>query len=141
MQSHQKPTLEEVLRQFEAWRLHKRHSREKIPEVLWQKASSLISHYPVSVIAKTLSLNHSVFKRRLQKKEVVAMERKSADEFVEANLDFPSLFSLSACQQVEFERSDGSRMRLVSSDHQGFDIYSLMTTFLEGHNASGHSAK
>ena len=60
-----RPTLEEVRDQFENWR-KTRQRRTVIPEPLWQAAVSLSEDYPTLQISKTLRVNHTSLKNRVQ---------------------------------------------------------------------------
>ena len=60
-----KPTIEEIQKQFIAWR-NNRRCREPVPEALWEAAVSLAEDYSVGQISKILRLNHRELKRRVQ---------------------------------------------------------------------------
>lgn len=60
MRSTEESGIEEVRRQFEAWRAAPRARR--IPDSLWTAASSLVGRYSSSRICRELRLNPSRFK-------------------------------------------------------------------------------
>ncbi len=141
MSSSQKHTLESVQQQFQDWRLHKTHPREKVPESLWKQAEALIGSYSRTRIAKTLGLNQEIFKRRLSQRTILNAAPSSELDFVEIDLKSVSSFRFSSCQQVELERADGTQMRLYASADHPFDARCLIQTFLEENHATSNRTK
>jgi hypothetical protein len=60
-----KPTIEEIQKQFIAWR-NNRRCREPVPDELWELAVSLAEDYSIGQICKVLGLNHRQLKRKVQ---------------------------------------------------------------------------
>jgi len=60
-----KPTIEEIQKQFIAWR-NNRRCREPVPDALWELAVSLAEDYSIGQICKVLGLNHRQLKRKVQ---------------------------------------------------------------------------
>ena len=132
MSSQKELILEEVVIEFREWRSGKKYKQEKIPENLWLKARDLaLSHSPTRV-AKKLGLNLKDLKKRLKLMGPPEPTVKSPQEFIETQLPFSSIYPVSVCQEVEFERTDGSRMKLYASKDQSFDLHTLMSVFLGG---------
>jgi len=60
------PSLDDVHHLFETWRTTRQY-KCPIPDQLWQAAVSLAPSYPLSTISKTLSLNYSELKKRVER--------------------------------------------------------------------------
>ncbi len=138
MSSQKELILEEVAIEFQEWRSQKKYKQEKIPEHLWFKARDLTLSYPPTRVAKKLGLNLKDLKKRLKLIGPPESTVKSPQEFIEPQLPFSSIYPVAVCQEVEFERTDGSRMKLYASKDQSFDLHALMSVFLEGSHASSH---
>lgn len=126
------PTLESVQEQFAQWRAHKSYARERIPERLWELALSLLEEHSQSTILKTLGLDRGDFRRRWQDRS------GNPPPFVEvAELRSPpwQVGDL-ACLEIEVRRSDGYRLRLVSSERQPLNGQEILREFLGGKDAS-----
>ncbi len=77
-------TIEEVCAHFENWRTRRRR-KTAIPERLWAEAIALCRHYPISTVARSLRLNHSDLKNRVER--AAGMFADPADpDFVELSL-------------------------------------------------------
>jgi len=97
------PSLEEVKERFAKWRQN-RKGKEPIPDELWQAAVGLTSEYSVSKIAKTLSLTHSYFKKRM----IEVQNNEPA--FVEFHLSPPA--TASTHWVLEMDKPDGAKIRI-----------------------------
>lgn len=58
-------TLTEVQKNFNAWRATRRHSKEKIPDELWQQVATIYSFYPSSIICRRLSMSGQQLKKAM----------------------------------------------------------------------------
>ena len=138
MSSSKELILEEVAIEFREWRSGKKYKQERIPKNLWLKASDLtLSHSPTRV-AQKLGLNLKDLKQRMKPIDPPESIVKSPQEFIETQLLFSSIYPVAVYQSVEFERVDGSRMKLYASQDQSFDLHALMSLFLEGNHAASH---
>lgn len=59
-------TLTEIQKNFTVWRENRRHSKEKIPNELWQQVASVYSSYPPSIICRRLGLSSQALKIAMQ---------------------------------------------------------------------------
>ena len=59
-------TLSEIQNNFATWREKRIHSKEKIPDELWQQVASIYSSYPVSTICRKLGLSSQALKKAMQ---------------------------------------------------------------------------
>lgn len=132
------PSFDEAIIHFRDWRAQKKHVREKIPEALWQEAIALSADYPVRQLSQKLGFDPKALRKRMEAEKGLRSLVSQNIDFVEAQFTLPSFSSGLICEQVEFERADGSRMRLQTSK-EGFDVTSLMSTFLKGSDAPDHS--
>jgi len=121
-----KPTLEEVLDEFENWR-KTRKKRTPIPEALWESAVSLSEDYPTLQISKALRLNYTTLKNRVQATHSGFSPRTaSGPDFVE--LDFGGSIFPSECI-VEMEDKSGSKMKMHLKGVTGLDLLELGRAF------------
>ena len=125
-------TLEGVQAQFAQWREHKIYARERIPERLWESALSLMSEHSQTTVLKTLGLNRGDFLRRWQERG------GKKPHFVEVSglRNPPPLVSALRCVEVELQRPDGYRLRLISSEGQPMNGQEVIREFLGGSHAS-----
>jgi len=102
--------LEEVKQQFEAWR-RSRANRERIPDFLWQAATTLLlsGGFSVNTIARNLRLNYSALKDHAYKQPSASIQPvpELSPTFIE--IDPPSLFP--ECV-IEMEGNSGTKMRM-----------------------------
>lgn len=59
-------TLTEIQHNFNAWRESRRHSKEKIPDELWQQVASVYSSCPPSIICRRLGISSQMLKKAMQ---------------------------------------------------------------------------
>ncbi len=106
----EKPTLEEVQKQFETWR-RTRKIRGPILEELWEAATKLSEDYSIGKICRELQLNYKELKRRVfgvpASKDT--LEGDLATRFVEVNVREP-LYGIECT--VEMEDHKGARMKM-----------------------------
>lgn len=58
-------TLTEVQKNFNSWRENRRHSKERIPDELWQQVAAIYSSYPPSIICRRLSMSGQQLKKAM----------------------------------------------------------------------------
>ena len=141
--------LEVVQEQFTEWRNQKRKIRQPIPDSLWQAAIALIPNYTKSEIVRTLGLNYSALKQRLEERnatrsDLVPTSEPQAVRLIEVDVSsaLPSCQSHSIfCDRIDVERRDGSRLSLYAKEGHSLDGIVLLKTFLEGHDATSHPSK
>lgn len=124
-----KPTLEDVQREFEAWR-KKRRKRSRIPEALWDAAVKLSSDYTTHQISKALRLNYLALEKRIVSTGHDKSVREQGEDPSFIEIDFDKTFSSSACF-VEIEKSNGSKMKMYFKGEVGLDLMEFGKLFLE----------
>lgn len=97
-------SLDTVKENFEAWR-KTREKRSAIPQPLWDEAISLVSHYSINKIARTLRLNYATLKEHIQK----ANAPKESPDFFEVPFAKPA----NATEwSIEMGKPNGGYMRI-----------------------------
>ncbi len=120
------PALEEVRDQFENWR-HRREKRAPIPHSLWQAAVSLYPQHSVYEISKTLRLNYTDLKHRVEdKRSIFQASSVSESAFIDLGLSAPML---PAECIVEMEDQNGAKMRMYFKGKAGLDLLELGKVF------------
>jgi hypothetical protein len=118
--------LEEVRDQFEHWR-RSREKRSVIPDALWQAAILLFPKYSFCQISKTLRLNYTDLKHRVEARRST-FEQSAVPEpaFVELGLRGP--IHPAECI-VEMEDQKGAKMRMHFKGEAGLDLLELGKAF------------
>ena len=111
--------IEEAQLQFEAWRRDRKRG-QRIPEDLWAMAVELAKQHGVWPTARSLHLDHSGLKRRVNKGE----DNEKSGAFVEL---ISQGAMLCACS-VEMEDGRGARMR-IELKGAAADVTALSRTF------------
>jgi hypothetical protein len=121
--------FKKVRHRFERWRKTKK-GRERIPDPLWEAAVGLARHYSVNEIAKTLRLNHTELKYRVDGDRGNSSGKATSEpHFVE--LAFPGEGQAPECV-VELERADGAKMRVTLKGRGNVDMATLTKKFWRG---------
>jgi hypothetical protein len=120
--------LRHVTQQFAQWRANRTTPRGRIPKPLWAQAIALTQHLPLTRVAKQLGLTPQVLKRRRGEVRTVPVPPPlpCAPAFVEVQA--PTWRPPTA--EVEVQRADGTRLRIICSDSAPA-LVPLLQTFLE----------
>jgi len=119
--------LESVQYQFEKWRETKTHTRESIPEYLWETASKLHNAYSINHISKTLRLNYADLKKRILGQKPDRQKKDQASPLL-VEMDCFQSFTTSECI-IEMEDAGGSKMRMTFKGKTDLDLLELGKTF------------
>ena len=121
------PTIEDVDRQFAAWRkTSKLH--EPIPSELWKAAANLCGTYLPYKIARKLRLNYTKLKEHMHalKTDLPIKKDPTAAAFIELDLGIPAM----ACQCViKMQDSKGGKMTLQLQGDQCPDPIEICKAF------------
>ena len=121
------PSIEEVTKQFEAWRKSSK-LHEPIPAQLWKAAASLCATYPAYKIARKLRLNYTKLKEHLPAFESELPVKKAAGAATFIELDFASAGK--HCEYViEMQDTSGGKMRLQLKGPQCPDPIKICKAF------------
>jgi hypothetical protein len=120
--------LSHVTQQFAQWRASRPTPRGRIPQPLWAQAIALTQQLPLTRVAKQLGLTPQVLKQRREATRTVAVPPPSPcpPHFVEVQAP---AWRMSAAE-VEVQRADGTRLRIIYSDSVPA-LVPLLQTFLE----------
>lgn len=124
------PELEQLAERFAYWRQCRATPKERIPTSLWDQATTLCQTRPPSRVAKHLGLCTSDLKKRCQTHQLCTPLPAAVEfpiDFIEVST--PSWLQ-SGSMQIEMQRSDGTRLHLVSQDANA-PLAELIRTFLE----------
>jgi len=120
--------LESGRQRFEQWR--STHSgRRRIPEPMWQLASTLAVEFGVHRTATALRLNGAALKARVLVAPGDGDSKTSAPTFVECFA--PAAAGGKGCW-VEFEDGRGARMRMQFESTDSVLLGTLTTAFMRG---------
>jgi len=116
--------LEAVQTRFSDWRKNRKGRRDRIPESLWDAAASLSDGFSVNELSKTLRLNHSSLKERVETIQNGPPKEPCLTTFIE----FPPLNSPADSTEVSLElEKAGAIMKVHAKGH--IDVLSLVQTF------------
>ena len=124
--ANKKLTLEQVHEQFEHWR-QSRKKRGVIPDALWQAALMLFPDYRVHRISKTLRVNYTDLKHRINAyRSTCEPSDVSTAGFIELGLSDPMR---PAESMVEMADKKGATMRMYFKGETGLDLLELGKAF------------
>jgi hypothetical protein len=125
--SHAEDQLRYVAQQFTQWRQRRTTPRGRIPQPLWAQAVALTQVLPLSRVAKRLGLCPQRLRKRGGEKTLAAgaPALAIAPPFVEITPVWRS-----PTTEVEVQRADGTRLRILYSDATPA-LAPLLQTFLE----------
>ena len=105
-----KPTdLDQVQREFERWRSTKHQASDPVPSHLWARAVRAAHAHGVSLTARTLRLNHSALKQRIDR----AQDRDGVKDPKPTFVEFPPALIQQPEATLELENPSGLRLRLT----------------------------
>lgn len=119
--------LTHLTHHFAQWRQSRRTPRGRIPAELWDRAVALTATFSVSRVAKQLGLTSHALKRRCarQNGNVAPTSLPSFPHFVEVATPWRT-----PATEVEVQRPDGTRLRILYSDAAPA-LVPLLQTFLD----------
>ena len=136
--------LEGLQRRFERWR-RTRTIPSRIPGPLWAAAVKIAGTYRLSQIAKTLRVNYTALKERVERQAVAApeaSEKSAADQrrslarggarSVPVFLELAPPAPVGSCQcTLELEEASGAKMRVHLQGAEAPDLAALSRSFWE----------
>lgn len=131
-------TLEELAGRFDHWRRTRAHCHEPIPVALWDQAVALCQHLPQGQVARRLNLSPTDLKNRRLGQPKRRRVKKPTREALPAFVELPCRAGASVADKagrggtfrVEFERPDGTRMRLAFESGHSPSLADLVGIFL-----------
>jgi transposase-like protein len=121
--------LAHLIHHFAQWRQNRRTPRGRIPPGLWAHAVALTATFSVSRVAKQLGLTPQALKRRRDALSgtLAPTALPSPPHFVEVTAPWRT-----PTTEVEVQRPDGTRLRIMYSDSAPA-LVPLLQTFLDSH--------
>lgn len=118
--------LETVKQQFENWRKNRKSSKGRIPDELWEKATTLTKTHSVNVVAKTLRLSHADLTKRVAHVKKRPAATKPAQSFI--GLEYKTPLMPPECI-IELEDPSGAKMKMCFRGETGLDFLALGKAF------------
>lgn len=120
--------LERVQRRFERWR-QTRRIPSRIPGPLWASAVRMASTYGIAQTAKTLRVNCTALKKRIEHEAVVG-PRVPQESPVATFLELAAPTRVGSCQcTLELENASGAKMRIHLQGAETPDLAALSRSF------------
>ena len=122
--------LAELIERFDHWRQTRATRHDPIPEWLWEQATQLASHLPLSRVAKRLRLNRQELKKRCGQSHQPQPTPPAAvpvPDFIEVKAGPAWLASGMA---IDLERPDGTRLHIDYREPQP-PVAAVIHAFLE----------
>ena len=127
-QPTERPTIESVRHQFEAWR-KRRRCRGEIPEALWQAAVGLCREHSICGVSRSLRLNYNGLKNRVTRARGRSPAVGQGPDLNFVRLDLGAPITPSECL-VEMETPNGAKMRMsFKGASREFDPVELSRAF------------
>ena len=124
--------LAELIERFDHWRQTRATRHDPIPDWLWEQATQLTSHLPLSRVAKRLRLNRQELKKRCGQNdqlELTSPDTVPMPDFIEVKAD-PAW--LATGMAIDLERPDGTRLHIDYREPQP-PVAAVIHAFLESH--------
>jgi hypothetical protein len=127
---HADHELDQLAAQFEHWRQHRAHPRERIPKALWDQAVALTGTLAPSRVATHLRLGVADLKKQIALRQEEPAQSAVALGFVELP---PARVSPASRQgfELELQRADGARLRLDAPNSAALPVAAIVQRFLE----------
>jgi len=127
---HADHQLDQLAAQFEHWRQHRAHPRERIPKALWDQAVALTETLAPSRVATHLRLGVADLKKQIALRQPEPAHNAAPLGFVE----LPSAPASPASWQgfeLDLQRADGARLRLEAPHSATLAVAAIVQRFLE----------
>ena len=122
--------LADLITRFDHWRQPRRTRHDPIPDWLWEQATQLTSHLPLSRVAKRLRLNRQELKKRCgqsHQPQPTAPTALPEPTFIEVKAE-PTW--LATGMAIDLERPDGTRLHIDYREPQP-PLVAVIHAFLE----------
>jgi hypothetical protein len=122
--------LAQLIKRFDHWRQTRATRHEPIPDWLWDQATQLTSHLPLSRVAKRLRLNRQELKKRCgssRQRQPVPPTALPVADFIEVKAE-PAW--LATGMALDLQRPDGTRLHIEYREPQP-PLAAVVHAFLE----------
>ncbi len=125
--AHAEEVLTQLTHHFAQWRQNRPTPRSRIPAGLWARAVALTATFSISHVASQLGLTPSALKRHREALHATAAPTPLSQlpQFVEVTPTWRT-----PTTEVEIQRPDGARLRIMYSDPSPA-LVPVLQTFLE----------
>lgn len=129
---HADHQLDQLAAQFEHWRQHRSHPRERIPKPLWDQAVALTETLALSRVATHLRLGVADLKKQIALRQQESAPNTAPLGFVEIP---PAPASPHRADHVELDlqRTDGAHLRLHAPASAALPLAAIVQSFLEAY--------
>ncbi len=128
---HADHQLDQLAAQFEYWRQHRSHPRERIPKALWNQAVTLTETLAPSRVATHLRLGGADLKKQIALRHGDPAQATAVPVgFVEVPPALSSPDDVSGFE-VELQRRDGARLRIHAPATATLPLGAIVHSFLE----------
>jgi hypothetical protein len=127
---HADHQLDQLAAQFEHWRQHRTHPRERIPKPLWDQAVALTETLAPSRVATHLRLGTSDLKKQIALRQAESVPTTAPLGFVEIPPASTSPYSASHLE-LDLQRTDGAHLRLHAPANASLPWAAIVQSFLE----------
>jgi hypothetical protein len=128
---HADHQLDQLAAQFEHWRQHRSHPRERIPKALWDQAVALTKTLALSRVATHLRLGVVDLKKQIALRHDDPSKAAAAPlGFVEVPPAISSPANVSGFE-VDLQRRDGARLRIHAPAAATLPLVAIVQSFLE----------
>ena len=124
--------LADLIQRFDHWRQTRSTRHDPIPDWLWEQATQMTSHLPLSRVAKRLRLNRQELKKRCGQSNQPQPTIPAAvpvPDFIEVKAE-PAW--LATGMAIDLERPDGTRLHIDYRESQP-PLVAVLHAFLESH--------
>jgi hypothetical protein len=127
---HADHQLDQLAAQFEHWRQHRAHPRERIPKSLWDQAVALTETLAPSRVATLLRLGVADLKKQIALRQPESAQSAVPLGFVEIS---PAPASPASRQgfELDLQRADWARLRLAAQGSAALAVAAIVQRFLE----------
>ena len=120
--------LAQLIERLDHWRQTRSTYHEPIPDWLWDQATQLTSHLPLSRVAKRLRLNRQELKKRCgHSRQVQPAPAAAVPDFIEVKAE-PAW--LATGMAIDLQRPDGTRLHIDYREPQP-PLAAVIHAFLE----------
>ena len=127
---HADHQLDQLAAQFEHWRQHRAHPRERIPKPLWDQAVALTETLAPSRVATHLRLGVADLKKQIALRQPGPSQNAAPLGFVELPQP-PAVFASRQGFELDLQRADGARLRLDAPNRAALAVGAIVQRFLE----------
>jgi hypothetical protein len=122
--------MKELKKQLELLRKERNGGRAPLPQKIWDEAVQIAQVEGIGVTAKSLHLNYTDLKNRIEQTKAKFAKKESNAAFIQLPITAsPTNTSAAGKVVIELSGRHGDRMRIEAEDAASIDIMGLAQTF------------